>query len=637
MNKWIFFLIIHLPLTLSAQHILELNENKNEFILGGKFLSILEDKNGKLTLDEILNNPDIHSQFQQNREAIPYNKNFQSVYWVKFIVKNNFSNKENFFIESFAPHTKDLKLFICDSLHCNQHESGVNKRFYDREYINKNLIFDLSINKGETRTIFVRVHSDNYSSFDFRIKTINFFTFYNTNEYFFLGLYYGILLIMALYNFLLYISTREKVYIFYIMYVFSGMLTTLADDCLGYQFIWYNHTYINSILGDHIAQLLLLMTFILYAREFLHLKERLPHFDKIVLSVTLLYLAYYGLRLTILPLSWFFRGLYLIPFVMVYIAAVKSFFSGYKPARFFIVGYTFIFISIIIIKLRSNGSIEGNLFTVYSLNYGLVLEIIVLSFALADRIRYFKKEKEDALLEKNKAQELIIDQLKINEELKDKVNKELEMKVNERTEELFAKNTELKEMNEKLKEMTELANKMSLKVDIDNWDLQKRVIEEKRARFLGKEISYDEFQKLFPDELSCQRYLYDLKWGQGFICKKCRKSNFTEEQNSFTRKCSNCFYVESATANTLFHGVKFPLNKAFYIAYESLIKNERLTLDQLSETIDLRKNTCWKFRKKINTALEKLTSKERQSIKNLEDAISLPIKEVVEKRKKQVS
>src|SRR6478735_1702198 len=307
---------------------------------------------------------------------------------------------------------------------------------------------------------------------------------------------------------------------------------------------------------------------------------------------------------SILPVATHTHIFYLIPFITIYVAGIRSFMKGYKSARFFIVGYTFVLVSIVIIKLRSDGSIEGNLFTVYSLNYGLVLEVLVLSFAMTDRAKQDKRQKEKALRERNEAQYKAIRQLRINEELKDKVNRELEAKVAERTKEINEKNGELAIANEKLKELTDQANQMSVKLDIDNWQLQKKVQESLRARMAGQIVSIEEFNRIFPDETACFRYLYELKWDESFTCYKCGSHEAAADEKAFTKKCASCGYSESVTAHTLFHALKFPITKAFLITYLVIHKEDKMTLDELSDLLDLRRNTCWKFKQKVGEAIE---------------------------------
>ena len=71
-----------------------------------------------------------------------------------------------------------------------------------------------------------------------------------------------------------------------------------------------------------------------------------------------------------------------------------------------------------------------------------------------------------------------------------------------------------------------------------------------------------EFAERFKTDQDCREYLSKIKWSEQYICRKC---NHTKSQirKDFARTCNICSDTESATANTLFHKVKFGLKKAF--------------------------------------------------------------------------
>jgi hypothetical protein len=586
---------------------LTVDDSKVEFVLQGKYFEILEDPSKSLSINDVLS-PNYVNKFKLNTENYTFNKNHNSAYWIRFSVRLNSKKDYNYIFESYAPHTDEYDLYYKDDQgNYRVRRSGLRLDFYNREYINKNLVMDFPIKNGEVQTYYIRIFSKSHSGFDYRIKTNNYFSFYSTNEYFFLGIYYGILIIMAVYNFLMYFSIKEKVYLYYVLYVLSGILSTLTDDGLGYQFLWFSFPSLNPLIGYHLAPSLLLISFVLYSREFLGLGENYQEKDKLIKWFVIGYFIYYVLELTILPKFLQFRGAYLVPFIAVYVIAIQCFFQGFKPARFFILGYTFIFFSIFIIQLRATGTVKGNLFTVYSLNYGLVIEVVVLSFGLADRIKIFKKEREEAqveiieqLEENNKLNERVNKQLEENNLLQGKVNRELEAKVAERTKELNSKNLELEEANVKLKIMTDKAYEMASKLDIDNWNLKKYVKEEIKARISDQEVPFEEFCKIFPNEHTCFKYLDELKWGNNqYHCRKCSNTKYIKGVKAFSRKCTRCGYVESVTAYTLYHGVRFPIDKAFYLTYFIHRRGNKVTLDELSELLQLRRNTCWNFKKKI--------------------------------------
>ena len=84
-------------------------------------------------------------------------------------------------------------------------------------------------------------------------------------------------------------------------------------------------------------------------------------------------------------------------------------------------------------------------------------------------------------------------------------------------------------------------------------------------KFEGQNIL--DFMETFPDDDACKAYLANLKWQDGFKCSKCghTKGCLRGDHGYF---CYSCHHVESATAGTLFHKVKFGVRKAFCIAFE---------------------------------------------------------------------
>jgi len=111
-----------------------------------------------------------------------------------------------------------------------------------------------------------------------------------------------------------------------------------------------------------------------------------------------------------------------------------------------------------------------------------------------------------------------------------------------------------------------------------------------------KSLSLFEFQEQFPDTESCHRYLAKMKWQEGYSCRKCGHDRYCKGVlHAYSRQCTRCNYVESATANTLFHQVKFDLLKAFYIVYFVSTNKKGITSTELSRKLSLRQKTCWAF------------------------------------------
>lgn len=85
-------------------------------------------------------------------------------------------------------------------------------------------------------------------------------------------------------------------------------------------------------------------------------------------------------------------------------------------------------------------------------------------------------------------------------------------------------------------------------------------------KFTGENII--EFTDRFKDDKSCLAYLSDLKWSEGFACKKCGHTKITIRKKNLARDCNRCQHVESPTAGTMFHRLRFGIRKAFGIIFE---------------------------------------------------------------------
>ena len=130
---------------------------------------------------------------------------------------------------------------------------------------------------------------------------------------------------------------------------------------------------------------------------------------------------------------------------------------------------------------------------------------------------------------------------------------------------------------------------------------------EMEAKF--KSLSLFDFQKQFPDEDACLKYLADLKWSKGYVCPKCQKTKYCKATKPYDRQCTACRYVESPTAGTLFHLCKFSILKAFYIVYYVATNKKGISSTELSRKLSLRQKTCWFFKQKVMQAMKSSKTK----------------------------
>jgi hypothetical protein len=78
-----------------------------------------------------------------------------------------------------------------------------------------------------------------------------------------------------------------------------------------------------------------------------------------------------------------------------------------------------------------------------------------------------------------------------------------------------------------------------------------------------------DFQRMFPNEGACLKYLEKLRWPKGFACENC--SIVSEPFRIILRprvlKCRSCHYESSVTAGTMMHRSKINIHVWFWAAY----------------------------------------------------------------------
>lgn len=134
------------------------------------------------------------------------------------------------------------------------------------------------------------------------------------------------------------------------------------------------------------------------------------------------------------------------------------------------------------------------------------------------------------------------------------------------------------------------------------------------------DISDTELEGLFANDEKCLEFLSRLKWKEGFACRKCGNTNACAGKTTYSKRCTKCKSEESATAGTIFHNCKFPVHKAFFIAYNVCKGKEDVSTYEFARRLALRQMTCWNFKTKIHAALKSmgtLSENERLAIERM--------------------
>lgn len=125
---------------------------------------------------------------------------------------------------------------------------------------------------------------------------------------------------------------------------------------------------------------------------------------------------------------------------------------------------------------------------------------------------------------------------------------------------------------------------------------------EREKMFEG--VSIFDFSSHFTNNEDCKDYLSEVKWAKGFKCRKCRHEKYCGTNRYGERRCTRCRTVESPTAHTLFHKVKFPLLKAFYIIFYLSTSSKGVSTYELARKLGMSQPVVWRFKRKVMRAMK---------------------------------
>ena len=589
----------------SAQDIVRILDSVPQHIFTFKEIEVLEDPADQFSFEQI-NSKAFEHAFKASTSSTPQTKKLHKTYWFRIKIKHNQNAEKPFLLEFFDQTIDHITAYIPQENQTYHTELLGDVNAFNKRLINhKNFEIPLKNNGNEVKTYYFKIKSSQVSDIIIVLRTAEWFISYALDEYFYFGIFYGMILVFSFYNLIMFIAIRQKQYLYYVLYNLSVGFFEMSTDGIAYQYLWPNAPGWNQV-AYAFALCATSIFALLFTRELLLVKVKAPTINRLIIGVIIFRIIFFVYCYWFDQTLFSFKFIEAIPLAVAFFTGIYIYKIGYKPARFFVLGYSFLFTGFMLKFLIMLGIswLNFGIISYYSLSFCFIMEMVFLSFAIGDKVRILK-------LNKDKAQQKIIRQMAVNAKLKDTVNRELESKVQERTRDVFhksliieSKNQALEEANILLQKQAEEISRMNVLLEHDNEELQTNVEKVTRDRVMNTEVDFDEFSKIYPDKESCYAFLATLKWKNGYHCRKCSNDHYFNGHILNSRRCSKCGYEESVTTFTIFHNTRIPINKAFYMIFLIYSSKGKISSHKLSELLSIRQSTCWTFGSRIKKVME---------------------------------
>lgn len=269
--------------------------------------------------------------------------------------------------------------------------------FSSRDMSSPYFAFRLPIRPGQTAEVYLKVKT--LSSMQIPL------TVYTETEYlksaqisnFWFGIYYGFLIVMILYNLFIYSTLKDIRYIYYSASIFFSLMFFSVLHGHAQYWLFQNTTSWNQI-SVHVAMGLLTSTSAIFALSFLNLKKYAPRYRWLVTGVAAAG-CFGALSTSFLPvyfLTRFSTFIIMIDALVLTGAGFVAWQAGNKYARLFVAAWICYLLGALLLIGRNMGLLPANMVTSNFANIGSAMEVVLLSLALADKVRILRHEKEEA-------------------------------------------------------------------------------------------------------------------------------------------------------------------------------------------------------------------------------------------------
>jgi len=376
-------------------------ENKDMLYTMGPHISYLVDFNSSLAVEDVQ-----HLDFTSHQKAIPNFGFLAPIYWFKVqLTYRNDICQENWWLNIDYPLLDFVTLYIFDSKH-NLISTKKSGDLYDeslKEIKQNKILFSLPSQEAQTYTLYIKVQTSSSMLVPIYIMSHKVLLEQTHLNQTLSGLYYGILLILILFNTITFFYTKERIYALYVLFVSSYALWQLSFDGLGVLYFWGDFQWMKA-KGTVFFIYTSTFTLLLFSQALLKAKENIPRVNHFVLQ-PLKYLTVLGIIAAIfLPYKYTIVLGALLAIIVpsaLFSAGLMVLKKDYYSIRLFVLGWGIFLIGTVLFTLSKFNLIEGYLIMKYGQQIASAIEMTLLSGALVQRFLSLRNEYTQKLQSHN--------------------------------------------------------------------------------------------------------------------------------------------------------------------------------------------------------------------------------------------
>ncbi len=372
---------------LASAQVIQLNE-ETPYQNIGRQLSYHEDKSAVLDMQEVMR-LDAAGKFLPGQSDVLNFGNTKSAFWLKISYLQDFFEDVSLVVD--VPNIERIDCYILKKDGTAFHiPSGAIAKQHKGVTISNNFSFKLPDPAllASPAKVYLRLQTHNYMLVPIKLATSSKIIAGQALRDRLENIYAGMLITLLLFNIFLFISIKDRTYLYYSLYVLT-LAGYLVLYLRGYVFMLGDNIRIALNLHPHIFLSISVIAGILFCRKFLNLDQKLPKvlgvFNILIGFAILMFLSsLFGYKAVSAEIS---RYLTILVSLVLWGTGLLLYRRGHKAAKYYIIAWFSMGITIIIVTLSTTGTLPTGDYTFELIPIGSAIELLLLSFALGDRYK----------------------------------------------------------------------------------------------------------------------------------------------------------------------------------------------------------------------------------------------------------
>ncbi|MGH1374563.1 MAG: EAL domain-containing protein [Cellvibrionaceae bacterium] len=361
------------------------DDKQNDGFFDITYAALVTPPDSDVSLETLISNPDYLTT--KSLDGINWQLT-PKIYWFRITLENNQNHTRQLYAHFDNLMLDDLRLYqvedsqVIQSVKLGWNYPGLTPLVRSTPFL------EFDVKPKQSTEIYARLATDGIAKTGIEFLDAEQHAEHLKSTHLLRGVLVGIMLVIALYNLILFFVIRDNLYLIYIGYILSILM--LSGVVIGFgNYIWPESlmtVFRDKIITLNACAVCFTIVFALYFLKYNEDKDRYFSYSLRYVGVMAVF-AVIALFIPEHTAALVFFSLMLGSYAICLILVIRKSVTDFQWTKFYIVSWFPLLIGAAIQPLELTGKVQSTFFSHYAFSFGVVFEITLMAMALAERMR----------------------------------------------------------------------------------------------------------------------------------------------------------------------------------------------------------------------------------------------------------